>query len=158
MVDFNKFDKMIDKKELKSQMEAAPEYDEVPAGTYIVNIDKMEIKPTKAQDKLMFSVQLGIVETVEAPKKQDNRKLFFNRVICGNKSTEKWNDGVAIKGVISWIEKLLDEGETVEFENYSQFADEVLDIYQDVCPQISLKIEYDPEAFNTVSIVEVFDR
>ena len=158
MVDFNKFDKMIDKKELKSQMEAAPEYDEVPAGTYIVNIDKMEIKPTKAQDKLMFSVQLGIVETVEAPKKQDNRKLFFNRVICGNKSTEKWNDGVAIKGVISWIENLLDEGDTVEFENYSQFADEVLDIYQDVCPQISLKIEYDPEAFNTVSIVEVFDR
>lgn len=157
-VDFNKFDQMVDQKELKKQMDAAPEYDDVPKGTYMAVIDKMEIKPTKAQDKLMFAVQLGITETIEAPKKQDKRKLFFNRVICGNKTTERWNDGVAIKGVISWVEKLLDEGDTIEFENYSQFADEILDIYQDICPGIVLKIDYDPDVFNPVSIVEVFDK
>ena len=97
-MDFDKFDKMIDNEELQQQMEAAPEFDDVPKGTYMAVIDKMEIKETKNKDKLMFAVQLGITETIDAPKKQDKRKLFFNRVICGNKTTERWNDGVAIKG------------------------------------------------------------
>lgn len=157
-MDFDKFNQMVNQEELKKQMEAAPEYDDVPKGTYMAVVDKMEIKPTKAGDKLMFAVQMGITETINAPKKQDKRKLFFNRVICGNKTTDKWNDGVAIKGVISWVQKLLDEGDTIEFNNYNQFADEILDIYQDVCPQIELKIDYDPDAFNPISIVEVFDK
>lgn len=157
-MDFNKFDQMVDQKELKKQMDAAPEFDDVPKGKYRAVIDKMEIKPTKAGDKLMFAVQMGIVETIDAPKKQDKRKLFFNRVICGNKSTERWNDGVAIKGVISWVEKLLDEGDTIEFKNYSQFAEEILDIFQDICPAIELIIDYDPEAFNPVAIAEVLDK
>lgn len=139
-MDFNKFDAMVNKDELKKQMDAAPEFDDVPKGKYMVVIDKMEVKPTKANDKLMFAVQMGIIETIDAPKKQDKRKLFFNRVICGNKSTERWNDGVAIKGVISWVEKLLEEGDTIEFKNYSQFADEILDIYQDICSDIALKM------------------
>ena len=106
----------------------------------------------------MFAVQMGITDTIDAPKKQNKRKIFFNRIICGNKNTERWNDGVAIKGVVSWLEKLLDEGDSIEFKNYSQFADEVLDIYQDVCPDIEVKIEYDPDAFNPITIVEVFDK
>ena len=157
-MDFDKFDAMVNKDELKKQMNAAPEYDDVPKGTYMTVIDKMEIKPTKAGDKLMFAVQMGIIETIDAPKKQDKRKIFFNRVICGNKTTDRWNDGIAIKGVISWVEKLLDKGDTIEFKNYSQFAEEVLDIYQDICPQVALKIKYDPEAFNPVTIAEVFDK
>lgn len=157
-VDFSKFDKFVNQEELNEQMNAAPEFDDVPAGSYIVVIDKMEIKETKNKDKLMFAVQMGIIETLDAPKKQDKRKIFFNRVIFGNKTTERWNDGVAIKGVITWIKKLLDDGDSVNFENYSQFANEVLDIFQDICPQISLKISYDPDAFNPVEIIEVFDR
>ena len=157
-MDFNKFDQMVNKEELNKQMNEAPEFDDVPKGIYMAVIDKMEIKPTKAGDKLMLAVQMGITETIEAPKKQNKRKVFFNRVICGNKNTERWNDGVAIKGVISWIEKLLDEGDTIEFKNYSQFADEILDIYQDICPSVTLKIEYDPDAFNPINILEVFDN
>ena len=157
-MDFDKFDKMVNNDELKKQMDAAPEYDDVPKGIYMAVIDTMEVKPTKAGDKLMLAVQMGITETIDAPKKQDKRKVFFNRVICGNKTSDRYNDGIAIKGVISWIEKLLDDGDTIEFKNYSQFAEEVLDIYQDICPQIVLKIEYDPDAFNPVSIIEVFDK
>lgn len=157
-MDFGKFDALVNNDALKKQMEAAPEYDDVPKGLYMCNIDKMEIKPTKAGDKLMFAVQLGITETISAPKKQDKRKIFFNRVICGNKVTDKWNDGVAIKGVISWVEKLLDEGDTLEFRNYSQFASEILDIFQDICPQVSVKVQYDPDAFNPVTIESVIDK
>lgn len=157
-MDFNKFDKLVNKDELQKQMNATPEFDDVPNGTYMAVIDKMEVKTTKAGDKLMFAVQMGITDTIDAPKKQNKRKIFFNRVICGNKNTERWNDGVAIKGVISWVEKLLDDGDSIEFKNYSQFAEEILDIYQDICPNIDVKIEYDPEAFNPIEIVEVFDK
>lgn len=157
-VDFEKFDQMVNNDELKKQMEAAQDFDDVPAGTYMAVIDKMEVKETKDGKGLIFALQMGITETIEAPKKQDKRKVFWNRKIAGNKVTEKWNDGVAIKGVIAWIEKLLDEGDTVEFKNYSQFADEVLDIYQDICPQIEVEVEYDPDGFNPITIKEVFDK
>lgn len=157
-VDFNKFDQMIDNNELKKQMDAAGEFDDVPKGIYRCVIDKMEVKETKKQDGLIFAVQMGITETIDAPKQQNKRKIFFNRKIAGNKVSDRWNDGVAIKGVIAWIEKLLDEGDTVEFKNYSQFADEVLDIYQDICPQIEVEVEYDPDGFNPITIKEVFDK
>jgi hypothetical protein len=157
-VDFSKFDSLVNQKELDEQMKNAPQFDDVPTGKYMVDIEKMEVKETKDGKGLIFAVQMGITETIDAPKKQDKRKIFFNRKIFGNKTTEKWNDGVAIKGVISWIEKLLDEGDSIEFKNYSQFADEVLDIFQDICPQVSVKIDYDPDAFNSVSIIEVFDK
>lgn len=157
-MDFDKFDKMIDNKTLKAQMDAAPEFDDVPKGTYICDIEKMEVKPTKNGDKLMLAVQMGITETVDAPKKQEKRKIFFNRVICGNKCTDKWNDGVAIKGVISWLKNLLDDGDTIEFESYSKFSEEVLDIFQDICPNIEVKVEYDPEGFDPIKIVEVYDK
>ncbi len=157
-MDFSKFDSMVNKDEIQKQINAAPEFDDVPKGTYMADIEKMEVKETKDGKGLIFAVQMGITETIDAPKKQDKRKIFFNRKICGNKTTEKWNDGVAIKGVISWIEKILDEGDTIAFENYSQFAEEVLDIYQDICSEIAVKINYDPDAFNSVTIVEVFDK
>lgn len=157
-IDWSKFDNMVDQKALKEQMDKAPEYDDVPKGEYICDIEKMEIKPTKAGDKLMFAVQMGITETVNAPKKQDKRKIFYNRVICGNKNTDKWNDGVAIKGVCTWVGKLLDEGEVIGFKNYGDFADEIMDIFQDVCPNIEVKVKYDPDAFNPITLVEVYDK
>lgn len=157
-MDFSKFDSMVNKDEIQKQINAAPEFDDVPKGTYVADIEKMEVKETKDGKGLIFAVQMGITETIDAPKKQDKRKIFWNRKVCGNKVTEKWNDGVAIKGVISWIEKILDEGDTIVFENYSQFAEEVLDIYQDICSAIAVKVNYDPDAFNPIEIVEVFDK
>ena len=157
-VDFAKFDKMVNQKDIQKQMDAAPEFDDVPKGTYRCSIEKMEVKPTKKEDRLMFAVRLKIKETLEAPKNQNNRYIFFNRVIFGNKTTDKWNDGVAIKGVITWIEKLLtEEDDAPEFKNYSQFAEDVLDIYQDICPNIEVEVKYDPEAFNPVTITDVTD-
>lgn len=157
-MDFSKFDSMVNQDELKKQMDEAPEYDDVPKGTYMAVIKKMEVKETKNKDKLMFAVQMQITETLDAPKKQDKRYVFFNRVIFGNKKTETWNDGIAIKGVISWVEKLLEEGDTIKFKNYSQFGNEILDIYQDISDSIVIKITYDPSAFNPITIEEVFDK
>ena len=102
-VDFSAFDKKVDLDALQEEVKNADlsSFEDVPDGTYIVGFDKMEIKPTKAKDKLMFAVQCKIKE---GPHK--GRLLFFNRVISGNKTSDKWNDGKAIKSVCTWLDKL----------------------------------------------------
>ena len=152
-IDFSAFDNNVDTEQLAQDVANAPaqEFDEVPNGTYIVSFEAMEIKLTKAGDKLMFATQCKIKEG-----DQKGRMIFFNRVISGNKSTEKWNDGKAIKSVITWLEKL--ETKTVpEFFNYQDFADCVLDIFQEVKDVVEAEVEYKADNFNPISIKEVFD-
>ena len=152
-IDFSVFDQNVDVEQLANDVANAPdtEFEEVPDGKYIVSIEAMEIKLTKAADKLMFAVQCKIKEG-----NQKGRMIFFNRVISGNKSSEKWNDGKAIKSVITWLEKL--ETETVpEFFNYQDFADCVLDIFQEVKDAVEVEVEYKSDNFNPISIKEVFD-
>lgn len=152
-IDFSAFDNNVDTEQLAQDVANAPaqEFDEVPNGTYIVGFEAMEIKLTKAGDKLMFATQCKIKEG-----DQKGRMIFFNRVISGNKNTDKWNDGRAIKSVITWLEKL--ETETVpEFFNYQDFADCVLDIFQEVKDVVEAEVEYKADNFNPISIKEVFD-
>jgi len=156
-VDFSKFDKMVNQDEIQKQMDTAQDFDDVPAGTYLCEIKNMEVKLTKAGDKVLFSVQMQIINTIDAPKKQDKRYIFFNRIISGNKSTEKWNDGVAIKGIISWVNELTGD-EDLEFKNYTQFAEDILDIFQDLESNVEVEVIYDPEAFNPIKIKDVYDK
>lgn len=101
-IDFSKFDNKVDLDALQKEVDEAKEtdFEDVPDGTYVVAIEKMEIKLTKAQDKLMFAAQFKIKEGEYA-----NRMIFFNRVISGNTSP-KWTDAQAIKSVITWLDKL----------------------------------------------------
>ena len=75
----------------------------------------------------------------------------MNRVIYGTK-----NDANMIQSVIGWLQKL-EPSVTVEFKNYSQFADLVLDIFEEVADAVELDVNYNPDAFNSISIEEVFD-
>jgi hypothetical protein len=98
----------------------------------------------------MFAVQCKIKEG-----DQKNRMIFFNRVITGNTS-EKWTDGQAIKSVITWLEKL--ETQIVpEFVNYADFADCVLDIFQEIQGKIEVEVDYAAKRFNSISIKGVYD-
>lgn len=149
-MDFSKFDAAINKDELAKQLEDAknnpPQSDrEVPAGKYTVKIEKMEIAATK-DGRPMFKVQCRILSG-------EFKKwcLFMNRVIYGTK-----NDANMIASVLGWLEKL--ETETVpEFISYSQFSENVLDIFEEVADAVELDVDYDPDAFNSISIEEVFD-
>jgi len=153
-VDFSAFDAMMDPN-LQDDVKNAKEYTDVPNGDYIVGIDKMEVKLTKAKDKLMFAVQMSIKENSDGSAcTQAGRKIFFNRVISGNKVSENWNDGKAIKSVITWITKM---GYDIDFVNYSDFATQVLDIFQDVQGSIELDVKYKADDFNPVTIKEAFD-
>lgn len=149
-MDFTKFDSMINEAELKKQLEEAknnaPQTNkEVPAGNYTVKIEKMEVGATK-DGRPMFKVQCRILEG-------EFKKwcIFLNRVIYGTK-----NDANMISSVIGWLQKL-EPSITVEFKNYSQFDDLVLDIFEEVADAVELDVEYDPNAFNSISIEEVFD-
>lgn len=156
-IDFSAFDNKVDLEALQKDVDEAEDsqFAEVPDGKYIVTIEKMEIKLTKAQDKLMFAAQCKIKEDLQG-KKQEKRMIFFNRVISGNKNSENWNDGRAIKSVITWLDKL--ETKTkAEFINYSDFADCVLDIFQEIQGNIELEVDYKSNAFNPISIIEVYD-
>ena len=164
-MDFTKFDSMINEADLAKQLEEAknnaPQTNkEVPAGNYTVKIEKMEVGATK-DGRPMFKVQLRVIEAgenatdevVEYLSHFKNKKpcLFMNRVLYGTK-----NDANMISSVIGWLQKL-EPSMTVEFKNYSQFADLVLDVFEEVADTVELDVAYDPEAFNSISIEEVFD-
>jgi hypothetical protein len=149
-MDFSKFDANINQADLQKQLEEAknnPQQTdrEVPEDNYTVKIEKMELGATK-DGRPMFKVQCRILEG-------EFKKwcLFMNRVIYGTK-----NDANMIASVIGWLEKLESSME-VEFKNYSQFADLVLDIFEEVADSVELDVHYDPDAFNSISILEVFD-
>lgn len=154
-VDFNKFDKLVNQEQLKKDIEKASEqsFDDVPEGTYIVSIENMEIKETNAGDKLMLAMAFKIKETLDAPKKQNGRFIFMNRVIYGNKVSDRWNDGIAIHGVLGWLKDL---GE-LDFKSYAQFAKDINELFEELKDSIELEINYSPDEFYPVSITEVFD-
>ena len=153
-IDFSAFDGKIDLNALQKEIQEAPDNDfaDVPDGEYIVSIEKMEIKLTKNNDKLMFAVQCKIKEGEQA-----NRMIFFNRVISGN-SSAKWTDGQAIKSVCTWVNKLIAEDDIpVEFVNYADFADQILDVFQSIQDAIEVEVTYAASKFNPITINEVFD-
>ena len=153
MFDFAEFDKKVDSAALAQEVKEAPDFADVKKGDYIVSLEKMELTVTKQDQKPMFAAQFKI-------KEGDNkgRMLFFNRVIYGNKNTDKWNDGRAIKSVCTWINELLtEEDDPVEFVNYSDFAEQILDVFQMLQGNVEIAISYDPKSFNPVTINEVID-
>ena len=165
-MDFSKFDATINEAELAKQLEEAKNNPnqgdglETPAGNYVAKIEKMEVAATK-DGRPMFKVQLRVIEAGEEADDEvkeylshfKNKKpcLFMNRVIYGTK-----NDANMIQSVIGWLEKL-EPSVDVEFKTYSQFSDLVLDIFEEVADAVELEVAYNPDAFNSISISEVFD-
>ena len=164
-MDFSKFDLNVSAEMTNSINEAkknTPQGDslETPAGEYVAKIEKMELGATK-DGRPMFKVMLRVIEagdnaTDEVVEYLNHFKakkpcLFMNRVIYGTK-----NDANMIASVLGWLEKLQPESE-VEFKNYSQFSELVLDIFEEVADAVELAVTYDPNAFNSISINEVFD-
>lgn len=152
-MDFTKFDNLIDKDEMEKDIKEAKEneYVEVPAGQYECTIEKLEIGETKEKHEPMFKAMLRITEG-----EFEKQCLFFNRKIYGNKKSDKWNDGRAIQTVIGWLENLECDID-IYFENYSQFNDLICDIAEDVVGKVGATVDYEPDAFNPISIADVYD-
>ena len=76
----------------------------------------------------------------------------MNRVLFGTK-----NDANMIASALGWLETLEPSEEVgpLVFESYSQFADLVLDIAEDIS-ELEYDVDYDPEAFNNISIIDAY--
>lgn len=148
-VDFSKFDDQIDINEVNKKVQEAKDngaYEDVPKGTYTCSIEKMELGATKKEGKPMFTLALRIKEG-----KQKKRMLFMNRVIFGTK-----NDGNMIQSVITILEKLVPD-EQITFRGYEKFADKIADIFEEVQGNVEVDVDWDADAFNSISIKEVYD-
>lgn len=145
-VDFSALDREVDQEQLRKDVEKAKNNSvDIPKGTYIVGIDKMEIRATK-DGRPMFFIQCRVKEG-----EYKNKCMFINRVIYGTK-----NDGSMIQSVITLLDKL--ETSTIpEFNGYQDFVDCVADIYEEVQGKVECEVDYDKNAFNAISIKEVFD-
>ena len=152
-MDFSKFDQQVDLNALKADAEEAKkngggEYPELPDGTYVAKVEKMEIGETK-DGRPMFKAMFRIVEGEY--KKQC---MFMNRVLYGTK-----NDANMIASVVTFLEKLEpseDVGEIL-FDSYSQFSDLVLDVMEDVADALEYEVEYKANSFNNISVKDVFE-
>lgn len=150
-MDFSKFDKKVDKEVLKKDVAEAEkngggDYPEIPKGEYDVKFENIEMKATKSDGRPMLSIQGRILEG-EFKKSC----VFMNRVMFGTK-----NDANMIASAVGWLKSLGTDLE-IEFDGYEDFADLVLDIAEEVEDKFEYTIEYDPDAFNSISIKEVFE-
>lgn len=145
-LDFTHIDKQIDFEQLQIDIAEANKNDiELPDGTYIVSVDKLEMRATK-DNRPMFFIQFRITEG-----EYKKHCIFYNRVLYGTK-----NDGNAIQSVITILKKF--ETETIPtFKNYQDFTEVVADIYEEIQGNIECEVDYKANAFNRVSIVAVYD-
>ena len=159
-IDFSKFDKTIDKDQLKKDIAEAQEngtgnYKEVKNGVYLCDLENLEVGETK-DGRPMLKVMMRIVGDEDGNKCEFTRScIFMNRVLYGTK-----NDGNMIASAIGWLKSLepSDEVPAIIFESYSQFADLVMDIAEDVQSELRYIVDYDSEAFNNISISGTVDK
>ena len=77
--------------------------------------------------------------------------LFMNRVVFGTK-----NDANMIQSVLSILEKFVPD-EQLSFKGYANLNDTILDIFEDIQGKVEVDVDWDPDAFNSISIKEVYD-
>ena len=143
-MDFSKFDKQIDLEGLKQDIADSVnnDYKEVPHGTYEVAITKLELGESKKGDpmvKAWFKILEGEFK---------NSLVFMNQVVT---------KGFQIHIVDEFL-RSLGTDIAVCFESYSQYANLIADVYEDVNGNFEYALEYgESKGFNTFKIKEVFE-
>ena len=147
-MDFSKFDKSIDLEGLKNDIEEAREngsgdFKEVPLGKYEVKIDKLELTESKKHDP-MLTCWMKILEG-----EYEGSMIFMNQVIT---------QGFQIHIANEFLRSLGAEHD-VEFESYSQYANLIMDIAEEIDGKKEYLVDYGQtkKGFNTFEIEDVFD-
>ena len=146
---FEKWNKSTDLTGLRKDIEEAKEnggnmeYEKVPHSNYEVKVDKIELKPTKKGDP-MVSIWFTILEG-----KYKNSKLFMNQVIT---------QGFQLNIMNNFL-RSMDTGVNVEFVDYAQYADMLLDVAE-ACDtnKLEFAVKYeDYKGYDKFTIEEVFE-
>lgn len=146
---FAKFNSMVDTTELAKDVTDASnnkggDYKEVPHGEYIVNVNKMEIKESKNGNP-MLSIWFKVVEG-----NYKGSMIFFNQVIT---------KGFQIHICNELLKALCDETVDIHFEDYKQYNDVVLDVFEK-SDAFEYQLAYTKAKgdFSNYKIVEIFDK
>lgn len=176
-INWKELDAKLNMDEINKNIATAKEntngFEPLPDGYYFVKLENLELGETK-DGRPMVKWQFRIVDSAGVADMDDNNIsgdnskaiaymsnykpakkpcIFMNRVVYGNRVTDRWNDGVAINGVLTWLQKLTNTPHV--FRGYAELANELEDIlvnYED----FEILVKYEEKAFYPVSIMEVY--
>lgn len=147
MIDFSKFDKVIDTNGLKAEVAESEagktNYDEVPLGTYEVAITRLELGETqKGEPKLVawFKI-LG--------EYQNGRLIFMNQPLTKGFQIHICNEFL----------RSLDSGLDVHFDTFAQYGELIYNIFDKIeTEKLVFELEYgEKKRFKTFKITNVFE-
>lgn len=149
---FDKWNNSIDVEGLKKDIAEADkgqqntgDYDEVPVGTYECKIEKLELKETKKGDP-MVSAWFRILNG-----EYQNKVMFMNQVVT---------QGFQFS-IVNRFLKSLDavDADQVEFVDYGQYNDLLMDIMEAVDGNLEYLIEYkkSKKDFAVYTVKEVYE-
>ena len=150
---FSKWDKAIDTEGLAKDVEQAAKdggnrtYKEVPVGQYEVSVEQMELKASKKGDP-MVSIWFKIVSDGE----YKGSMIFLNQVITQGFQIHSTNE------ILRAMVQEMDDAPDIEFVNYKQYADLLMDVHEAVSGNFEFALDYgqNSKGFNTFNITEVF--
>lgn len=147
-MDFCKFDKQVDLEGLKQDIMDAEEngggdFKEVPHGKYEVAITKLELTESKKGDP-MVSVWFKVTNG-----EYKGSLIFMNQVI-----TQGFQIHIADEFLRS-LETTVD----VQFESYSQYAEMLADIFEEIEDKVEFVLDYgeNKKGYNTFEIIDSFE-
>ena len=146
---FDKWDKEVDTEGLAKDVAEAAEnggnFEAVPHGTYEVEVNKMELKKSKKGDP-MLSIWFKIIN---GPHK--GSLIFYNQVLTTGFGLHNANEML----------RSLDSGIEVEFVNFKQYHNMILDIYEAVNDNLEYALKYTENSknkdFSDYKITDVFE-
>lgn len=147
-IDYSKFNKKIDIEGLKQDIQETEtnggtgDYRKVPIGNYEVKIEKMELTESQKGDP-MVSIWFKILTG-----EYKNSLLFMNQVIT---------QGFQLHIVNTFLKSLGSDIE-VQFEDFEQYANLLMDIYENIDRKLEYGLEYgEKKGFNTFKITDIFE-
>lgn len=147
-MDFSKFDKQVDLEGLKNDIKDVEEngggdFKEVPHAKYEVAITKLELTESKKGDP-MVSVWFKITNG-----EYKGSLIFMNQVIT---------QGFQIHITDEFL-RSLETTVDVQFESYSQYAEMLADIFEEIEDKVEFVLDYgeNKKGYNTFEIIDSFE-
>jgi len=142
-----KFDQVVDteglKKDVREVAENKIDYKEVPEGRYEVKIHKMELKQSKT-GRPMVTFWFKILEG-----EYENQYIFWNQVVDMGFGLHKVNEFL----------RSLDSGLEVQFENFTQYGQLLMDIHEAIDGRLEYGLKYSKnnKGYDEFEITDVFE-
>lgn len=152
MMDFEKFDEMVDLEGLKADIAAASNGDaerkDVPHGMYEVAIEKLELTTTKTSGKPMVTCWFRVLSEGEYL----GQMIFMNQVVSQGFQIHLANDFLRSICVGP-------DAPTITFESFTQYAQLIMDVAKYIDGKFEYALNYGKtlKGYDTFEVEEIFE-